>query len=214
MILNVQFWRNEECNLFLLSWDLNVWGKHWGRHFFRNWITLICSAENIIFTLRQFFINKHRNPCVQWLYVLYVSSDKLLEFLFVGCLCLFVWFLVFCVWSFTLWGIVYNKGNPTKLEVNLIDFLQWRCWWADSRFPICKTFFWRSSFFTNKKMKTIMRYPSLLILCMCIHKVQRLKQAMGHFQMESMLQSLPMADNSSTCLDIFVLAIILFWELT
>lgn len=37
IILNVQFWRNEECHLFLLSWDLNVWEKHWGRHFLRNW---------------------------------------------------------------------------------------------------------------------------------------------------------------------------------
>lgn len=35
-----------------------------------------------------------------------------------------------------------------------------------------------------------------------------------HFKMESVPQSLHMADNSDTCLAIFLSAIILFWELT
>lgn len=59
-------------------------------------ITLICSVENIIFTRHQFFINKRRSPCLQGIYLLYVSTDRLLEFL-VTWLFLFVCLVALCV---------------------------------------------------------------------------------------------------------------------
>lgn len=45
-------------------------------------IILICSVENIIFTVLSFFINKHRSPCLKEIGLLYVSTDKLLFVIF------------------------------------------------------------------------------------------------------------------------------------
>ena len=45
-------------------------------------ITLICSVENIIFTILSFFVNKHRSPCLKGIGLFYVSTDKLLFVIF------------------------------------------------------------------------------------------------------------------------------------
>lgn len=38
----------------------------------------ICSVENNTFTVKPFFINKHRSRCLQGMYLLSVSTDKFL----------------------------------------------------------------------------------------------------------------------------------------
>lgn len=61
-------------------------------------ITLICSVENNVFTAYPFFINKHRSPCLEGMYLLSVSTDKFLWVFFCCCSCSFLVFvLVFCI---------------------------------------------------------------------------------------------------------------------
>jgi hypothetical protein len=80
-------------------------------------ITLICSVENIIFTLCQFFINKHRSPGLQGINLLCLSTDKLLE-IFVCWMSLFV--CLFAFWCFVSDRSLCGELRITKKNHNKI----------------------------------------------------------------------------------------------